>query len=120
MRTKQAARFLGVSPATLKRLLRQYHDHPAVQNIRRSSGGHRIFSTELLEALARTIDRAGQDIARRRTPQARRAWHRALSLRRARQALAGTPYAADSERLEAVAREAGQHIPFPGARRPGA
>jgi DNA-binding transcriptional MerR regulator len=75
MRTKQAAQFLGVSPATLKRLLRQYHDHPTVQNIRRSSGGHRIFSAELLEGLARTIDRAGQDIARRRAPQARRAWH---------------------------------------------
>jgi hypothetical protein len=68
----------------------------------------------LLEDLARTIDRAGRDIARRRAPQARRAWHRALSLRRARQALAGTPYAADRRRLEEVAREASQHIPMPG------
>lgn len=117
MRTKQAARYLGISPATLKRLLQEYHDHPAVRSIRRTGGGHRIYTREGLEALARAMDRAGQDAARRRAPQARRALHRQLSLRRARRALAGTPYEADPQRIEEVAREVSQRIPVPGTRR---
>jgi AraC-like DNA-binding protein len=117
MRLKLAASRLGISPRTLQRALQTFAERPEVAAIRRTPGGHRVFTPEILEALARLMDWEGRFVARRRTPQARRALRRALAVRRAGRGLRGSPYAADPERWEATVREAEEHTPLPGARR---
>ncbi len=86
MRIKQASKELGVSVRTVQRALQRFAERPEVRSIRRTPGGHRIFTPEVLHGLARVMNQEGQFTARRRVAQTRRAWHRALAVQRARRA----------------------------------